>query len=73
MLADDMPAVAQSNKPIAFGDFKYYRIQDRSGVLIQRLNELYAKNGQVGFRFRQRTDGKLLVAEAIKVMQIKAT
>lgn len=73
ILADDMPAVAQSAKPIAFGDFSYYRIQDRSGVLIQRLNELYAKNGQVGFRFRQRTDAKLLVAEAVKVLQVKPT
>jgi HK97 family phage major capsid protein len=72
VLADNMPAVALGAKPIAFGDFSYYRIQDRSGVLVQRLNELYAKNGQVGFRFRQRTDGKLLVADAIKVLQIKA-
>jgi len=71
-LVDDMPAVAAGAKPIVFGDLSYYRIQDRSGVLIQRLNELYAGNGQVGFRFRQRTDAKLLVAEAVKYLGIKA-
>ncbi len=72
VLADDMPAIGAGNKPIAFGDFSYYRIQDRAGATMKRLDELYAKTGQIGFRFRQRTDGKLLVPEAVKVLAIKA-
>ncbi len=71
-LADDMPAVAANSKPIAFGDFSYYRIQDRTGFFMQRLNELYAGTGQVGFRGYQRTDGKLLVSEAVKVLRVIA-
>ena len=35
---------------MAFGDFGYYWIADRQGRAFQRLNELYAANGQVGFR-----------------------
>ena len=55
-----------ASTPIAYGDFKNYRIADRGGVAMQRLNELYAGTGHVGFRMRKRTDGKLLVAESIK-------
>lgn len=49
-----------------FGDFSYYRIRDVNGIAFQRLNELYAANGQVGFRAFHRTDGKLLNVAAIK-------
>ena len=63
-----MPAVAAGNKSIAFGDFKYYWIADRQGRTFKRLNELYAKNGQVGFIGSQRVDGKLVLPEAVKVL-----
>ena len=57
-------------KTIIFGDMSYYRIQDRPGVFAQTLRELYAGNGQVGYRMYKRTDGALTVAEAVKVMQM---
>ena len=68
-----MPAFAEGAKTIAFGDFKYYRIGDRVGLFIQRLNELYAANGQVGFRAMRRTDGRLLISEAVAALAIKVT
>lgn len=37
-----------------------YKIADRSGFEFKVLNELYAANGQVGFRGTGRTDGKAL-------------
>jgi len=49
-----------------FGDFSFYWIRDSSGIAFQRLNELYAANGQVGFRAYHRTDGKLMNTAAIK-------
>ena len=67
-----MPVVAASAKAIAFGDFKYYWIADRQGRSFKRLNELYAKNGQIGFVGSQRVDGKLILPEAIKVLQMKS-
>ena len=39
---------------------------------MQVLNELYAKNGQVGFKGNERTDGKLVLPEAVQVLQMKA-
>lgn len=47
----DMPALGTSGeKAIAFGDFSYLMVVRRPGVAIQRLGELFAANGQVGFR-----------------------
>lgn len=63
-----MPAATTGLKSVAFGDFSQYRIADRGGIAMQRLNELYAGTGQVGFRMRKRVDGKLLVAEAVKTL-----
>lgn len=67
-----MPVATAGAKAIAFGDFKYYWIADRQGRSFKRLNELYAKNGQIGFVGSQRVDGKLVLPEAIKVLQMKA-
>lgn len=67
-----MPTIAAGEKTILFGDFKYYWIADRQGRTFKRLNELYAANGQVGFLASQRLDGKLILSEAIKVLQQKA-
>ena len=67
-----VPGIAAAAKTIAFGDFSYYWVTDRQGRAFQRLNELYAATGQVGFKATQRVDGKLILAEAIKVLQMKA-
>ena len=66
-----MPTIATTTKVIAFGDFSHYWVADRQGRAFQRLNELYAVNGQVGFKASERVDGKLTLAEAVKVMQMK--
>ena len=67
-----VPVIASAAKTIAFGDFSYYWVADRQGRAFQRLNELYAATGQVGFKATQRVDGKLILAEAVKVLQMKA-
>jgi len=67
-----MPTAAAGAKTIAFGDFKYYWIADRQGRTFKKLSELYAANGQVGFMGTQRVDGKLILPEAIKVLQMKS-
>lgn len=67
-----MPTAVAGAKTIAFGDFKYYWIADRQGRTFKKLSELYAANGQVGFMGTQRVDGKLILPEAIKVLQMKS-
>ena len=67
-----MPAVAAGAKSILFGDLSYYWVADRQGRSFRGLGELYAPTGQVGFLATQRVDGKLVLAEAVKVLQQKA-
>lgn len=68
-----MPAMAADAKSILFGDLSYYWVADRQGRSFRRLGELFAPNGQVGFLATQRVDGKLILPEAVKVMQMKAS
>ena len=67
-----MPEVAAGNKVMAFGDYSYYWIADRQNRTFRRLNELYARTDQVGFLTTQRVDGKLILQEAVQVLQMKA-
>ncbi len=64
-----VPEIASGTKIMAFGDFSYYWIADRQGRSFKRLNELFATTGQVGFLATQRVDGKLILPEAVKVLQ----
>ena len=68
-----VPVVAASALAVAFGDFKNYWIADRSGRTVQRLNELYATNGQIGYVATERVDGKVILPEGIKLLQMKKT
>ena len=65
------PVATAGARTIAFGDFSYYWIGDRQGISFKRLNEKYAETGQVGFLATKRVDGKLILPEAIKVLQQK--
>jgi len=66
-----VPTLGAGSKTVAFGDFGYYWVADRQGRSFKRLNELFAATGQVGFMATQRVDGKLILPEAIKVLQQK--
>lgn len=67
-----VPELAAGNRVMAFGDYSYYWIADRQGRSFKRLNELYATTGQVGFLACERVDGKLILSEAVKTLEIKA-
>lgn len=66
-----MPEIAAGAKVVMFGDLSFYWIGDRQGITFKRLNERYADMGQVGFLASKRVDGKLVLPEAIKVLQMK--
>lgn len=71
LTSEYMPEMATGNKPLLFGDFSYYKIGRRRDMVTQRLNELYAGTGQIGFLTQQRFDGLLVLPEAIKVLALK--
>ena len=66
-----VPTMASDALAIAFGDFKNYWIADRAGRTVQRLNELYSTNGQVGFVATERVDGKVILPEGIQLLKMK--
>jgi HK97 family phage major capsid protein len=62
----DMPAEAANAFPIALGNFgRCYIIADRVEMVIQRLVEKYAEQGQVAFLVRKRVGGQLVLPEAL--------
>lgn len=65
-----MPEVKGGSKVMAFGDYSYYWVADRQNRTFRRLNELYARTDQVGFLTTQRVDGKLILPEAVQLLQM---
>jgi HK97 family phage major capsid protein len=66
-----MPVIAGDAVVGLFGDFSYNVVADRGPTVVQRLNELFSINGQVGFRAFMRHDAKLTLGEAIKTLVIQ--
>lgn len=68
-VSDDAPTPAVGAQSILLGDISHYYIGDRLGTQVQRLNELYAASGQVGFKFTRRNDARLTNAAAVVKFQ----
>ena len=68
-----MDDVAPGKCPVMFGDFSYYWIGDRGKRTIKRLVERYADRGQVAFITTERVDAKLMLPEAVTMLQISGT
>ncbi|MCD8330954.1 MAG: phage major capsid protein [Oscillospiraceae bacterium] len=68
-----VPNIEAGSKVMAFGDLSYYWIGDRAGISFKRLNELYATTGQVGFLSTKRVDGRLILSEAVQLLQMSGT
>jgi HK97 family phage major capsid protein len=70
----DIPAPAISTISLLFGDFnRGYAIRQVDGFSMQRLGELYAENGQVGFRGFHRVDGRVTLAAAVIALKHSAS
>lgn len=61
-------SIATGAKTILFGDFSKYIIRDALDVQILRLDERYAEYGQVAFTAIMRTDAKVLMSTAIRLL-----
>jgi HK97 family phage major capsid protein len=62
----DMPAMTTGLKSVIFGDISAYWIREVGTATVKVLNELYAVNGQVGYRVDRRLDGELVDTAAVK-------
>jgi HK97 family phage major capsid protein len=70
----NLAAVGANAKSAIVGDFsRGYWIRRVNGIFMQRQNELHSDNGQVGFRAYLRMDGKVVLADALRVIAFAAT
>lgn len=69
-ISEFMPDIASGNKAIAFGDFGYYWIVNRSNIAVRTLGEKFALRQQTGYLANEFLDAKLIRSEAVKVIQI---
>jgi len=68
-----IPAAGTAAKVAIFGDIRSgYRILDRLGMTVQRLTELYAEQGLIGFKVHYRVGGGVVRPNALRVLQVPA-
>jgi len=72
---EDIPSIPTGTSAVVvaiFGDLRSgYRILDRLGITIQRLTELYAESGLIGFRVHYRVGGGVIRPNALRVLRVK--
>ena len=68
-----VPVAVASALLVAFGDFANFWIANCMGRTAQRLIELYAGNGQIGFIATQRVDAKVILDFVTKGDQVIAS
>jgi HK97 family phage major capsid protein len=65
-----MPTIAAAARTICFYDPAAYWVMDfGGGMMMQRLDELYAGNDQVGFKFTKRMDGRVVNADGTRYLR----
>ncbi|WP_434642748.1 phage major capsid protein [Thermoanaerobacterium thermosaccharolyticum] len=69
----DIPSAGTAADVAIFGDIRSgYRIIDRLGMTVQRLVELYAESGLVGFKAHYRVGGGVIRPDALRILNVPA-
>jgi len=70
----NIPATGTAADVAIFGDIRSgYRIIDRLGMTVQRLVELYAESGLVGFKVHYRVGGGVIRPDALRILRVPAS
>lgn len=71
---DEIPLAAAAANVAAFGDFNQgYRIYDRLGMSLKRLEELYAEDGMIGFKVRRRVGGDVVNPGYLRLLEVPSS
>jgi len=74
LLEPFLPAPAAGARSCVFADVKSaYAVRRVAGVSVQRLEEVFSDNGQLGFRARERVDGRVTLGDACRALAHSAT
>ncbi len=71
LVSKHLDVVAPGSKSVLFGDFNYFWIGNRGKRVVKRLTERYADHGQVAYVTSERVDAKLVLPEAVKVLETR--
>lgn len=66
LISDEVAAIGTGAKSLLFGNWGLYGFVERSGLMVQRLVELYAATRQLGLLWTTRFGGAVLQAEAFQ-------
>ena len=71
---DDIPEVAGGADVAVFGDFNAgYRILNRNGGTLKRLEEKFIDQGLIGFRYKRRVGGGVIRPRALAKLSVPAS
>jgi len=65
-----MPNAEAGTKPIVIADLRYYWICERRSLAVKILRELFSLKGEVGIAAHEILDGRLILPEAARVLQM---
>jgi HK97 family phage major capsid protein len=70
----ELPAAAANAKSVVVGDFSLgYAVRRVRGLGVQRQVEIHSDSGQIGYRLYSRCDGRVVLADALRVLAHSAT
>ncbi len=70
----ELPAAAANARSVVVGDLRLgYTVRRVSGLSIARQEEIHSDNGQVGYRLFSRVDGRVVLADALRILVNSAT
>ncbi|MGE5589207.1 MAG: phage major capsid protein [Bacillota bacterium] len=68
-----IPAAGVAADVAIFGDVRAaYRILDRQGMSLKVLDQLYAEDGEIGYRVKRRVGGAVVRANALRILKVPA-
>jgi HK97 family phage major capsid protein len=73
-VSPELPAAAANARSVVVGDFSVgYAVRRVRGLGVQRQTELHSDSGQVGYRLFERVDGRVVIADALRILVNSAT
>jgi HK97 family phage major capsid protein len=73
-VSPELPAAAASARSVVVGDLSVgYAVRRVRGYGVQRQSEVHSDSGQVGYRIFERVDGRVVLADAMRVLVHSAT
>jgi HK97 family phage major capsid protein len=73
-VSPELPAAAANARSVVVGDFGVgYAVRRVRGLGVQRQTELHSDSGQVGYRLFERVDGRVVIADALRILVNSAT